>query len=373
MNPFVYGTVVKGPNFFDRKDELERIVETLSGGNNLVLYAPRRYGKTSLVIKAMESLTSLGFLCIYFDFMSVYSRESFIEVYTKAILSKQGNIERSFEVASKFIKSIRPKLSFDQNGLPEISIDFTEHKISDKTIDAVIDLPEKLSGKKKRYILIMDEFQDISKLNGENFEKLLRSKIQHHANVNYIFLGSKTHLLSDMFANKSRAFYNSAFTINLSALPVKETINFLIDRFSLNNITLDEETASYLIEQAGNIPYYIQFLASEVWQYIINQKQIVDKEIINVCSNKILDLKSDYYLELFDRQTAYQKKLLKALAISNTNIFSADYAKRFRLSAQSTTQKALTGLINNGVIEKNLNEYSFDDPFFKQFILRYIA
>ncbi len=373
MNPFVYGTVVKEPNFFDRKDELKRIVNTLAGGNNLVLYAPRRYGKTSLVIKAMESLTTLGFVCIYFDFMSVYSRESFIEVFTKAILSKQSNIDSALEAVAKFVKSIKPKLSFDQNGLPEFSIDFIEHKISDKTMDAVIDLPEKLSGEKKKYIIIMDEFQDIDKLNGENFEKLLRSKIQHHANVNYIFLGSRTHLLSDMFTNKSRAFYNSAFAINLTALPIKDTIKFLIDRFSLSNIGLDEETASYLVERAGGIPYYIQFLASEVWQYIINQKQIVDKEVINACSNKIIDLKSDYYLELFDRQTAYQKKLLKALALSETNVFSADYAKKYRLSAQSTTQKALTGLINSGVIEKNGNDYSFDDPFFKQFILRFMA
>jgi len=373
MNPFVYGTVVKEPNFFDRKEELKRIVETLRGGNNIVLYAPRRYGKTSLVMKAMESLTSLGFVCIYFDFMSVYSRESFIEVFTKAILSKQSSIGRALETAAKLVKNIKLKLSFDQKGLPEFSIDFTEQKISDKTMDAVIDLPEKLAGKNKKYIIIMDEFQDINKLNGENFEKLLRSKIQHHTNVKYIFLGSRTHLLSDMFTNKNRAFYNSAFAINLTALPLKDTIKFLIDRFALSKIDLDEETALYLIEHAGAIPYYIQFLASEVWQYIINQKQIVNKEIINECSNKILDLKSDYYLELFDRQSAYQKKLLKALAKSSTNIFSADYAKKNRLSAQSTTQKALTGLINIGIIEKNGNEYSFDDPFFKQFILRFAA
>lgn len=373
MNPFVYGTVVKGPNFFDRKDEEKRIIDTLSGGNNLVLYAPRRYGKTSLVMKAMESLTSLGFVCIYFDFMSVYSRESFIEVFTKAILSKQNNIDRALELTAKFVKSIKPKLSFDQNGLPEFAIDFFEHRISDKTMDAVIDLPERLSDMKKRYIIIMDEFQDIDKLNGENFEKLLRSKIQHHSNVNYLFLGSRTHILSDMFTNKSRAFYNSAFAMNLDALPKKDTINFLIDRFSLSDITLDKETADYLIEQSGNVPYYIQFLASEIWQYIINQRKAVDKEIINVCSNKILDLKSDYYLELFDRQTSYQKKLLKALAISESNIFSADYAKKFRLSAQSTTQKALTGLINCGLIEKNGNDYSFDDPFFRQFVLRLAA
>ncbi len=47
MNPFTYGTVVKGENFYNREEECKHIVETLAGGNNLVFYAPRRFGKTS--------------------------------------------------------------------------------------------------------------------------------------------------------------------------------------------------------------------------------------------------------------------------------------------------------------------------------------
>jgi hypothetical protein len=324
-------------------------------------------------MKVIEYLNSLGFACIYFDFMTVYSRESFIQVFSKAIFKQQGYTEKVMQSIAKLVKGIRPKLTFDQNGTPEFSLDFLETKISDKTLDSVIDLPDKLFPGKKRLIIIMDEFQDIDKLNGENFEKLLRSKIQHHSNVNYLFLGSRTHILQDMFNNKNRAFYNSASAMNLGALPKAETINFLIERFSLSNIKLEEDTASYLIEQSGNIPYYIQFLASEVWQYTINQKKIVDKEIIRLSSDKIIDLKSDYYIELFDHLTPYQKKLLKALAVSGKNVFSAEYALTFRLSAGSTTQKALSGLINSGIIEKNENDYSFDDPFFKQFILRLTA
>ena len=370
MNPFSYGTVVKEPHFFNRKEEKERIVSTLSGGNNLVLYAPRRYGKTSLVMHVMDSLTDLGFICIYLDFMTVYSRESFAEEYSKAILVHQSNLNKAIELFAKLVRGIRPKLSFDQNGNPEFSFDFSTVKISDKSLESVINLPDKLADKEKKFIIVMDEFQDIDKLNGENFEKLLRSKIQHHHNVNYLFLGSRTHILNDMFTNKNRAFYNSAAAMHLEALPKNETVNFLMNRFSLSNIQLNEKTASYLIEHAGNIPYYIQFLASEVWQYCINLKEVVNVEIIDVCASKILDLKSDYYFELFDRQTAYQKKLLKALANDNQNVFSTEYAGKFRLSAASTTQKALNGLISSGIIEKYENKYLFDDPFFKKYLLR---
>ena len=216
----------------------------------------------------------------------------------------------------------------------------------------------------------MDEFQDITKLNGENVEGLMRSRIQHHQHVNYLFLGSRTLLLGDMFNNKNRPFYNSASAMNLDPLPVQETITFLIDRFAGSGIVIDERTATALIEKAGKIPYYIQFLASEVWQSTLNSSKSINPDSVDVASSNILNLKSDFYFELFDRQTAYQKKLLHALAIRGQNIFSKDYAHEFRLSATSTTQKAIGGLINSGIIEKIGADYHFADPFFRWFILR---
>ncbi len=373
MNPFSYGTVVKEPYFFNRTEEVRRIVETLGGGNNLVLYAPRRYGKTSVVMKAMEALSAQGFVCIYFDFMTVYSRESFIEAFSRAVLKSQGNFSRAAQVFSKFVKGIRPKIAFDSGGAPEFSVDFTAPEITDQSLESVLDLPDKLSSAKKKTIIVMDEFQDIARLNGGNFESLLRSRIQHHAHVNYLFLGSRTHLLNDMFSNKNRPFYNSAASMQLGALPEGETVDFLIDGFSRSHIALGREAATRLIAEAGGIPYYIQFLAAEIWQRCINRQGTVNDEIIAVCADSILDLKGDYYFELFDRQTAYQKKLLKALAADGQNVFSAEYAGRFRLSAASTTQKALNGLINAGIIEKYQSAYTFDDPFFKRYLLRFPA
>ena len=189
--------------------------------------------------------------------------------------------------------------------------------------------------------------------------------------MNYLFLGSRTHLLNDMFNDKSRAFYNAAMLMQIGSLPKEDTIEFLKDRFSLSGMTIDKAVSLYLIEQAGDIPYYIQLLAAEVWQYMISMHHEVTIEIIDICSEQIVDLKNDYYFELYDRQSAYQKKLLKSLLVSGENLFSADYAKRFRLSAASSTQKALSGLIESGIVEKSDRNYFIADPFFKRFLSRY--
>jgi AAA+ ATPase superfamily predicted ATPase len=371
MNPFNYGTIVKGEYFYDRKEELERIVSTLIGGNNLVMFAPRRFGKTSLVFRAIEELEKMDYTCIYFDFMPIYSRESFIEAYSKAILAKQNSIQAGVKKIAKLVEGIRPKLVFDQTGNPEFSLEFTENKINEKTLEDILDLPENIAHKGKRFIVVLDEFQEINKLNGDNIEKLFRSKIQRHHNINYLFLGSRTHLLSDMFNNKGRAFYNAAMLMQIGSLPQKETIDFLIGRFASSGIQLDKSLALFVIEQAGDIPYYIQLLAAEVWQYVVNSTLKIDKELITLCAQKIVDLKSDYYYELYDKQSVYQKKMLKALVISGENVFSSSYTKQFRLTAASTTQKALAGLIESGIVEKTEGRYFIGDPFFKRFITHY--
>jgi len=370
MNPFSYGTIVKNEHFYDRQEECSRIVSTLSNGNNIVLFAPRRYGKTSLVFKVIEELESQDIVCVYFDFMPVFSVETFIMNYVEAIKKKQSNLQNFIQTLAGVVRNIRPKLTFDISGNPEFGIELLETSVSAQTLSEVLDLPEKLAQSGKRIVVIFDEFQEITKFDKYNFESLLRSKIQQQ-NLNYLFLGSRTHLLNDMFNNKKRAFYNSASHIQLNTLPKEETISYLHRQFSTSGIAIDRENALLLIEEAGDIPYYIQLLAAEVWQYMINSEFVVTTEIIKLCSNKIIELKQDYYFELFDRQSVLQKKLLKALVTNGENVFSSDYIKRFRLSATSSVQKAIVVLMDNGLIDKTMNNYFISDPFFRRYIENY--
>ena len=370
MNPFSYGTIVKDSNFYDRKEECARIVSTLSGGNNVVLYAPRRFGKTSLVFKAIEQLEKAGFICIYFDFMPVFSPESFVRLFTKSLSEKQSNINKFARTFSSLIQNIRPLVTFGSNGMPEFSIDFANVKVDETVISQLLDIPEILAGKNKRVIVFFDEFQEVSKLNTINFEALLRSKVQQQQKTNYLFFGSKTHLLKEIFNDKKRAFYNSSMQMTIGSLPEQDTIHFLQEKFSLSNISIDIETAKYLISTASDIPHYIQFLASEIWQKIINSQSIVTKEMVDVSAERVIELKSDYYQELYEQRSQNQKQLLKALTYERKNIYSAEYINKHRLSAISTLQRSIKELINNGIIEKKGDEYFFADPFFRLFVMK---
>ncbi|MDR2848687.1 MAG: ATP-binding protein [Bacteroidales bacterium] len=368
MNPFSYGTVARGDNFYDRKVECTRIVQTLSGGNNLVLYAPRRFGKTSLVFKAIEQLERQGFICIYFDFMLVFSPESFVRLYTKALSAKQNNMEKFAQTFTSIIKNIRPILSFDSTGVPELSIDFAGSTVDETLIAQLLDMPEKMAAGKRRVLVFFDEFQEAERLNNINFEGLLRSKIQQQRSTNYLFFGSKTHLLKELFNNKKMVFYNAASQMSIGALPEKDTIAYLKGKFAASSIALDTETAQYIIAVAANIPHYIQMMAAEIWQYMVNNIQTVTKEIVDDCVRRLLVLRNDYYMELFDNQSKSKKQLLQALRLNGKNIFSTAYITTHRLPGAPTLQRAVKGLIMDGTIEKLNNEYFITDPFFTLFL-----
>ena len=53
-NPFKFGTLVDEPYFTDRVEKLARIGQFLKSENHFVLISPRRYGKSSLVRKAVR-------------------------------------------------------------------------------------------------------------------------------------------------------------------------------------------------------------------------------------------------------------------------------------------------------------------------------
>ena len=103
---------------------------------------------------------------------------------------------------------------------------------------------------------------------------------------------------------------------------------------------------------------------------MINKKEEAAKEHVDYAIETIIDLKSDYYWELTNKQTGYRKKVLVALCNSVTGIFAKRITQKFSLGANSTTQKAISSFIVDGIIEQFNNKYKFSDPIYKLFLLK---
>jgi len=80
-NPFVYGEIVPRSAFVDREAELERLVGDLLSGQKIFLISPRRYGKSSLVRRALEAAGRRAALTLDVSVSSYSSYSAFLEGY----------------------------------------------------------------------------------------------------------------------------------------------------------------------------------------------------------------------------------------------------------------------------------------------------
>ena len=370
-NPFRYGEVVTGEDFADRETELENITRSLKAGQTIFLISPRRYGKTSLIMNALDKLQKEGFYTAYIDLFKVSSFKSLLELYTEVVSrAAETKIERFNRLVREFFPNIRPKVVISSDGSPSIEIDYeVKEKSAGKLFDEVYEAPQRIAKKRnKSFIVVFDEFQEIANFNGEVIEKGMRACFQHHNLVSYLFAGSRRHIISDMVTNKRRAFYNMGKVMPLGKIPVEEFKSFLEDKFSRTGFSLEEGVLDEILAVTENYPYNVQFLCHELWNNCLGKRK-VSFDDITPTMNVILDGQSAVYVTLWNTLPRHQKRMVIAIAASGgEKIFSRDFISDNDLGAVSSVQTSINLLMKKEIVEKESNIYYITDVFFNRWI-----
>ena len=202
-NPFKYGEVVSGENFCNRKQELKEIKRAIKNGFSFWMYSPRRFGKSSLILKAFEELKDKNIKTVYFDMYKLETLDNFARQYS-ALLAKELfdwkiGIKKLTHRIGQYFQNLYPKISFDSYGNPSVSLEI--QKIEEHSdIETILNIPERVAEKNGIQICIaFDEFQEIQRIK-PFLINWMRSLFQFH---NLVF---REIFLSDM---KSRIYYHS--------------------------------------------------------------------------------------------------------------------------------------------------------------------
>ncbi len=374
-NPFNYGTTVSGKSFANRKQEFKEIIADIKSGQNLFIYSPRRYGKTSLIKIILKKLKKEGFASIYLDFYQIYSKERFINLYSRAIANETSSkLEKIIDFFKRNVKNVIPKIGIDESGKPILELEYSSQKRNiSLLLEDVYNLPQKLAVEKKRKVVVVfDEFQEIMNLNGEQFEKELRANIQHHEKISYVFMGSKTHILLNMFNDKNRAFYKIGKMFYLNKLSQNDLVNFILKRFREGSYTVNLEIAEDICSFTKNHSYYTQMLCHEIWEICSDSKKVEQKHL-DIAGDRIIENQSELYLRIWDNLSIHQKKLLVSLINSGgESILSKEYREINKLSGASTVNKSIQALIGKDIVEKNKGIYEVPDLFFARWLKKKI-
>ena len=344
-NPFLLEPYTSKELFCDREQELKDIVSFLTNGSNATLISPRRYGKTGLIFRTFEELREKKYTCIYADIFSAQNLEDFLKILSEAIVSAvSGSIIKKFFNA---LKNARPMLSYDSvSGSPQVSLSFQMDSQKPPTLKSILDFLEKQG---KHVILAIDEFQQIRDFKETNIEALLRTYIQQLHHVKFIFCGSKKHLMTDMFTNAKKPFYESSRTVYIDRIDLEKYKAFIMSLITKNGKNIDDDAVDFILEWTKRHTYYTQFVCNQV--FAESSKKITLEDVKNTASS-ILRLEITNFIERRNLLTEKQWKYLVAVAKEGEvkKPTAADFLMKYQIGNAATAKKILTTLVEKELL-----------------------
>jgi len=119
--PFRFGQVVSDEYFVGRDAEIASLTVDLRTATNVVLISPRRYGKTSLVLRVLRALEQEDVLVAYIDLLRTPSKERFASHLAAAIYhGLLGAGAQALQRATEWFSQlrIRPRITLNEDGTP---------------------------------------------------------------------------------------------------------------------------------------------------------------------------------------------------------------------------------------------------------------
>ena len=371
-NPFAYSNYVTGESFCNRKKELSELLRYIKESQNVLLYSHRRYGKSSLIRQVFREIKgrNLNVGTMHVELYGTISEKDFITKSFQGLNQLESNFKKLLKSVSNALKSIKLNLSID-SATGGISVSPSFEAVDEKTVlEELMNILSKYS-QKRRLVIAFDEFQEVAGYTEEGFEKRLRSFIQQHSNICYIFSGSQQHLITEMFNSNKRAFYKLAESFPLEKIETKYYIPWVKNLFSQKNVHLPAEQIEEIVARFENHPMYIQNFLFHLWEE--PGKKGFSPEIINKVENTIIEKRSLEHTVLWETLTINQKKTLKLILLNNGyNLFNAGSLKSVNLKTGSLVTKALSSLKKKEIIVKNGN-YQIQDIVFKKWLQKTLS
>jgi len=377
-NPFRFGRIVSGDAFTDREADLMVLERELRGGQNVLIEAPRRFGKTSLILEVKRRLEAESIAVAYLDCMLVPSRARLADRLASVYLQAFKNpAERAEDWVVQHLRAfrVRPTLSFDDRGHTQLT--FEGASAGSPNLDALLEQlfsePETIARERKgRLVVILDEFQDLMEL-GPTLLRMLRAVIQHQQHVSYAFLGSRQALLRKAVHERSAPLLKIARPYPLGPLPKEEFAAFLTARFEGSGRPVPRAAVEALIDFTRGHPNDTQEAAHFLWE--VARLPLSADELVSTAIDRVLDAEAAQMTVLWHDSAPAQRNLLTALVEwGGRNIYSEAYRRHANLGPATTVQRAVQTLLERELVDLDATgAYGIKERFFEEWIRRRIV
>jgi len=372
-NPFRFGALALDQAFTDREQEVAELVKDVHNGQDLVVFAPRRYGKSSLIWRVAQQLVTEDVLVAQVDLMRTPTKERLAEKLAQTIHDELAS--RLFRVRDRLRVfaglRIKPTVTVDpDDGSLSFGFDARADKQEiDATLEGLLALPGRLAAERNRRVaLVLDEFQEVVEID-PGLPKLMRSVFQEQPEVAHVYLGSKRHMMRRIFNDENEPFWRSTKQFELGVIPRTLFERFASEQFERTGRKLSAEAVARVLELTGGHPYATQEAFYFLWEQT-PEGDIAELDRLTRALEALLRSEHAHFSLLWERAAAAQRLVLLALAAEQPGRpLSGDYQRRHSLPSTATVQTALQALTDAELLSKiGRGEYRIAEPFLAEWI-----
>lgn len=383
-NPFRIHGIVEGDYFSNRIDELARMKAILTEpGAKLLVYGPRRMGKTSAILNAVRAVNKNGGYAFWADFSTASSA---VDMGNRILAAATQVIGRRWKhFVGDLVSHLNVTVSLAPDpttGIPLPSIDFnlrgSDTGKQMQTLGNILDaLNDTAKDRKITLGIALDEFQEIHKFGGETAEWDLRSCIQRHSHVGYILAGSRQHLIQRMVDRKG-ALYKLLDKLSFGPIDPDHFSQWIDNRMASAGLDTPA-VGGRIVQMAGPRTRDIIQVARRCFDRILSD-QVLSLAGIDEAFEDIIDEEHDLLYESWLSLTAHQQNVLRAVAAAKKGLTTQETLAKFALGSSGTVINTVSSLIKTGYLIRldaytleRLNTptgYDFDNPFFKAWVIR---
>jgi len=373
MKRFIFDRLVDRENICDLVREQELLNRYVEQRAHVVVYAPRNYGKTSIV----KNIISEEFRCrhkrCFVFFAELIEVRSMNSLEARLRSAFERSFEESFPLrnlldnATHFLSSLRPELSIDPlTGGPSLSLGITEQQsaITIQSLFAhIANIIREIPG-----LIVLDEFQDIAHI--PEASGTMRAAFEEIDAAPVILMGSRQHLLSDLFAKPEAPLAAWGTDLEFSSIPYNEYHKYIAERFEQNSLGLSLENATYLQDLMQRVPEAVNRLCQQILD--LNTGKEIEKSDIAVALRELLKNRESRYETYLAQFSHTEERVLIAVAKSSgvRKPQSKTFLARVNLTSRSVGQ-IFKRLMDRSILEKNINSYRISDPLLAAYLQYY--
>jgi hypothetical protein len=365
LNPFVYSRPVAPDDVIDRDDETTELLRAAVGGHYVRLYAPRKYGKTSLLRRVLrDAERTEGMVPVLVDLYGVLSLAD-VTVRVERAYARQlkGSLRSRID---DFLKSTGLGLSLGAFGIG-VKLQLDERIDPLPALHALLDLPLRLEGAGGvRALIVFDEFQDVAKVS--ELDALVRSHIQLQGEVaSYVFSGSEPGLMRRLFEERERPLYGQAVPMRLGRLRDADIAAYVVDRFRGSDRNVGDAVTPLLGAAQGH-PQRAMLLAHRLWEEVGEGEAATMQHWERALERALLEVEPELEAR-WQRFTVTEQKTLRAVLAGDGSPYRERVRERLDLK-KSSAQEALRNLSARAEVESGDRRYVLVDPLLALWIDR---